>query len=95
MTQHALHHYSVQSNFVKPCTYQPFAHTNCFLNSFIPHAVSRWNTLPELVVSAPSLSTFKHSLKQYYYMYKCLYIIIHVFRVQSVLAMLFCTQEIS
>jgi len=47
--------------------YQPFAHTctNCFLNSFIPHAVSHWNTLPELVISAPSLSTFKHSLKQY------------------------------
>ena len=49
--------------------YQPFAHTNCFLNSFIPHSVSHWNTLPELVVSAPSLLTFKHSLKQYYYMY--------------------------
>ena len=49
--------------------YQPFAHTNCFLNSFIPHSVSHWNTLPELVVSAPSILTFKHSLKQYFYMY--------------------------
>ena len=37
--------------------YQPFAHTKCFLNSFIPHSVSHWNTLPELVVSAPSLLT--------------------------------------
>ena len=49
--------------------YQAFAHTNFFLNSFIPHSVSHWNTLPELVVSAPSLLTFKHSLQQNYYMY--------------------------
>ena len=46
--------------------YQPFAHTNCFLNSFVPHCVSHWNSLPESVVSSPSLATFKHSLKQYY-----------------------------
>ena len=29
--------------------YQPFSHTNCFLNSFIPQSVSHWNILPELV----------------------------------------------
>ena len=46
--------------------YQPFAHTNCFLNSFVPHCVSHWNWLRESVVSSPSLATFKHSLKQYY-----------------------------
>ena len=42
--------------------YQPIAHTNCFLNSFVSHTVSHWNSLPEPVVSAPSLATFKHSL---------------------------------
>ena len=45
--------------------YQPFAHTNCFFNSFVPHSMSHWNSLPEPVVSTPSLATFKHSLKQY------------------------------
>ena len=42
-------------------SYQPFAHTNCFLNPFVPHSVSHWNSLPEPVVSTPSLATFKHS----------------------------------
>ena len=42
--------------------YQPFAHTNCFFSSFVPHAVSHWNSLPEPVVSAPSLATFIRTL---------------------------------
>ena len=46
--------------------YQPFAHTNCFFSSFVPHAVSHWNSLPESVVSSPSFATFKHSLTMYY-----------------------------
>ena len=46
--------------------YQPFAHTNCFFSSFVPHAVSHWNSLPESVVSSPSFATFKHSLTMYH-----------------------------
>ena len=45
--------------------YQPFAHTNCFFSSFVPHTVSHWNSLPESVVSCPSLATFKHSLTMF------------------------------
>ena len=36
---------------------QTFAHTNSLYYSFIPHTVSRWNSLPEEVVSVPSLSS--------------------------------------
>ena len=43
--------------------YQPFAHTNCFLAFFVPHAVSHWNSLPE---SGVSFATFIHSLTMYY-----------------------------
>jgi len=73
--------------------YQPFAHTNCFLNSFIPHSVSHWNTLPELVVSAPSLLTLNTHLNSIiictnFYMLLSMYLL---FRVQSILAMPFCT----
>ena len=38
----------------------------CFFSSFVPHAVSHWNSLPEPVVSAPSLVTFKHTFRLYY-----------------------------
>ena len=34
--------------------------------SFVPHAVSHWNSLPEPVVSSPSFATFKHTLTVYY-----------------------------
>ena len=26
--------------------FQPFAHTNCFLHSFVPNTISSWNSLP-------------------------------------------------
>ncbi len=35
---------------------QPFARTNSFFYSFVPHSISQCNALPEVVVSAPSLS---------------------------------------
>ena len=46
--------------------------TYCFLKSFVPHAVSHWNSLPEPVVSSPSFATFKHTHLQIeciYYMH--------------------------
>ena len=39
--------------------YQPFAHTNSYLHSFIPNSISNWNTLPDYVVSSPSFTSFK------------------------------------
>ncbi len=42
---------------------QPFARTNSYFYSFVPRSISLWNALPEFVVSAPSLLSFKHSLQ--------------------------------
>ena len=43
---------------------QPFARTNSYFYSFVPRSVSQWNRLPVFVVSSPSLSVFKESLRQ-------------------------------
>ena len=40
----------------------PFAHTNSFLYSFVPHTSSIWNSLSHESVSAPSVNVFKHTL---------------------------------
>ena len=42
--------------------YQPFAHTNAFLMSYIPNSISAWNSLTEEQVTCPTLSSFKKSL---------------------------------
>ena len=42
--------------------YQPFAHSNAFLNSFVPSGVRAWNSLTEQQVSCTSLNAFKRSL---------------------------------
>ena len=39
--------------------HQPFARTD---SSFLPNTVLHWNSLPEYVVTSPSLSSFKHDL---------------------------------
>ena len=44
---------------------QPFAHTNSYLYSFVPHTISYWNKLNPTLVTCPSLSAFKHHLPQY------------------------------
>lgn len=44
------------------CLEQPFAHTNSFYYSFVPHATSIWNSLPQELVTAPSLQVFKSNL---------------------------------
>ena len=41
---------------------KPFARTNRTLFSFIPNAISAWNSLPLDVVSAPDISSFKKRL---------------------------------
>ena len=41
---------------------QPFAHTNSYLYSFVPHTISCWNSLPEELVTSSSLNTFKSKL---------------------------------
>ena len=42
--------------------YQPFAHTNSYLHSFILNSISNWNMLPDYVVSSPSFTSFKYNL---------------------------------
>ena len=44
---------------------QPFARTNSYLYSFVPHTISYWNKLNPTLVTCPSLSAFKHHLPQY------------------------------
>ena len=47
----------------RPLTlHQPFAHSNAYLNSFVPSSVQAWNNLTEQQVTCPSLKSFKSSL---------------------------------
>ena len=39
--------------------HQPFAHTNAFYYSFVPHTVSLWNSLSYSQVTADSLASLK------------------------------------
>ena len=41
---------------------QPFAHTQSYYYSFIPHTISIWNTLPYEVTSSSSCDVFKRLL---------------------------------
>ena len=43
---------------------QPFAGTNAYLHSFVPHTVHAWNLLPESVVNLPLLH-FKSNIVNY------------------------------
>ena len=44
--------------------HQPFACTNAFHSSFVPHATNLWNTLPEELVTS-SFGTFKTNVMHY------------------------------
>ena len=44
--------------------HQPFAGTNAYLHSFVPHTVHAWNLLPEAVVNLP-LQQFKSNIVNY------------------------------
>ena len=43
----------------------PFAHTNSYLHSFVPHTPSTWNSLPDNFVSAPSYNAFMGHLRSW------------------------------
>jgi len=43
----------------------PFARTNSYFYSFVPHSILQWNNLPEHVVSSSSMHSFKESLMHY------------------------------
>ena len=43
----------------KRTLHQPFARTNAFYYSFVPHIVSLWNSLSYSQVAADSLASFK------------------------------------
>ena len=47
----------------RPLTlHQPLAHSNAYLNSFVPSSVQAWNNLSEQQVTCTSLKRFKRSL---------------------------------
>ena len=49
-------------NTARPYLYHcPFAHTNYYKHSFIPHTINTWNTLPLTVVDT-SFSLFKSTI---------------------------------
>lgn len=41
----------------------PFAHSNSYLYSFVPHTISTWNSLPDNFVCAPSYASFMGHLR--------------------------------
>lgn len=50
------------SRHAKPYMYrQPFARTNSFFYSFVPHTISAWNALPGYVTNMTTPSTFKNA----------------------------------
>ena len=55
------------SRRAKPYMYcQPFARTNSFFYSFVPHTISAWNALPGYVTDMTTPSTFKNALFLHY-----------------------------
>ena len=48
---------------------QPYAHTNSYLYSFVPHTISCWNSLPQELLNASSLNTFKSKLRVHNFYY--------------------------
>ena len=46
---------------------QPFARISSFYNSFFISSVRAWNSLPKDVALCDSISSFKTSLKLFYY----------------------------
>ena len=44
---------------------QPYARTNAYFYSFVPHTISAWNSLHQQHVTAPSVSAFKYYFNYY------------------------------
>ena len=54
------------SRHAKPYMYrQPFARTNSFFYSFVPHTISAWNSLPGYVTNMTTSSTFNNAFIYY------------------------------
>ena len=51
--------YSVRTNHSLVID-QPYARTNAYFYSFVPHTISTWNSLHQIHVTAPSVSAFKY-----------------------------------
>ena len=51
--------YSVRTNHSLVID-QPYARTNAYFYSFVPHTISTWNSLHQLHVTGPSVSAFKY-----------------------------------
>ena len=64
-------HWQYNSRSLHPLTLhpltlqQPFARTQSYYHSFVPHTISIWNTLPYEVTSASSCTVFKHLLQSH------------------------------
>jgi len=43
----------------------PYARTNAYYNSFFPHMLRFWNSLPPTLAHAPSTSVFKRLIEFY------------------------------
>ena len=57
---------------------QPFARTNAFYYSFVPHTVSLWNSLSYSQVTAASLASFKTTYLVYLAPYVVLFCTYHL-----------------
>ena len=58
-------HYNTRSSSQKTFV-QPYAHSNLYFHSFYPSTLSLWNSLPQFIVTSPSLLSFKHNLRKYF-----------------------------
>ena len=74
---------------------QPYAHSNSYFHSFYPSTLSLWNSLPQSVVSAPSLPSFKRNLKDYlntWFPCKLLFLLrLHTYRGYALILVYFTT----
>ena len=50
---------NTRTHIDSPLFIQPFARTNSYLYSFIPHSISLWNSLPSNITTACSVSVFR------------------------------------
>ena len=55
--------------------YTPYAHTNSFMNSFVPSTSTLWNGLPPVITCLPTFNTFKNYLKTFMFSCACISII--------------------
>ena len=64
IVQRELPHYHFRSSHDHYLS-QPFARTNSYFYSFIPHTVSLWNSLPTEILTLSSLNSFKLHVRNF------------------------------